>query len=203
MEGDQSETLNYIFKNNRAKIRPIIFIITYIVWTVRKIRHLIAESKYEIVIYTNYLSAVDIIKQITLISSNSDKFNLRLVRIKLYLFQYTLDIKYRVNKNNTVPDSFSRLTHLKHDSNSLSEDKNILENTIDEYYCYSATIIEISDKFKNNIKKKYDFEIKQKFYQQEISDVTVYAQLYMKFRYDRDHTSFLLNIDDSAFLNLY
>jgi hypothetical protein len=95
-----------------------------------------------------------------LISSNSDKLNLRLVRIELYLSQYTLDIRYRANKNNTVPDAFSRLTRLKHDSNSLFENKNIFENTINKYYYYNAIVIEIFDEFKNNIKKKYDNENK-------------------------------------------
>jgi hypothetical protein len=105
MKGDQSEALNYIFKNNHAKIRPIMFInklfidaesrywltefeIAYIIWTVRKIRHLIIKSKY--------------------------------------------------------------------DSNSLSKDKNILEDIINKYYYYNAAVIEMSDEFKNNIKKEYD-----------------------------------------------
>jgi hypothetical protein len=49
----------------------------------------------------------------------------------------------------------------------------------------------------------YDFEIKRKFYQQEISDVTTYIQLYIKFRYDKDYTPFLLNIGDIIFFNLH
>jgi hypothetical protein len=67
-----------------------------------------------------------------------------------------LDIRYRVNKNNIVPNVFSHLIYLKHDSNLLSENKNILEDIINKYYCYNAIVIEISDKFKNNIKKGYD-----------------------------------------------
>jgi hypothetical protein len=78
------------------------------------------------------------------------------VRAELYLFQYALDIRYRADKNNTVSDIFSRLTRLKYDSNSLSEDENIFENAIDKYYCYNITVIEMSDEFKNNIKKRYD-----------------------------------------------
>jgi hypothetical protein len=80
------------------------------------------------------------------------------VRAELYLSQYTLDIRYRVNKNNTVPDAFSRLTRLKYDSNSLSEDKNIFEDIINKYYYYNVIVIEMSDEFKNNIKKGYDDE---------------------------------------------
>jgi hypothetical protein len=74
-------------------------------------------------------------------------------------FRYWLtefDIRYRVNKNNIIPDILSRLTRLKHDSNSLSEDKNIYENIINKYYYYNIIVIEISDEFENNIKKEYD-----------------------------------------------
>jgi hypothetical protein len=91
-----------------------------------------------------------------LILSNSDKLNLRLVRAGLYLFQFALDIRYRADKNSTVPDIFSRLARLKHDSDLLSEDKNILEDTINKYYSYNAIVIEMSDEFKNSIKRKYD-----------------------------------------------
>jgi hypothetical protein len=49
----------------------------------------------------------------------------------------------------------------------------------------------------------YDLETKRKLYQQEISDVTAYAQLHIKFRYDKNHTSLLLNTGDTAFLNLH
>jgi hypothetical protein len=33
--------------------------------------------------------------------------------------------------------------------------------------------------------------------------VIIYAQIHIKFRYDKDHTLFLLNIGDTAFLNLH
>jgi hypothetical protein len=49
----------------------------------------------------------------------------------------------------------------------------------------------------------YNLEAKRKFYQQEISDVIAYAQFHMKFRYDKNYTSLLLNTGDTAFLNLY
>jgi hypothetical protein len=80
------------------------------------------------------------------------------VRAKLYLSQYTLDIRYRAGKNNIVSNAFSRLIHLKYNSNSLSEDKNIFEDIINKYYCYNAIVIEMSDEFKDNIKKRYDDE---------------------------------------------
>jgi hypothetical protein len=148
--------MNKLFIDIEFRYWFIEFEFAYIIWIVQKIRYFIIEFKYEIVIYTDHLSIVDIIKQIILISSNSDKFNLRLVRAELYLFQYTLDIRYRVGKDNIVPDVFSRLIYLKHDSNSLFENENIFEDAINKYYYYNIIVIEISDEFKNNIKKRYD-----------------------------------------------
>jgi hypothetical protein len=82
------------------------------------------------------------------------------VRAELYLSQYALDVRYRAGKNNIVPNVLSRLTRLKYDSNSLSENKNIFEDAINEYYYYNVIVIEMSDEFKNNIKKGYDDENK-------------------------------------------
>jgi hypothetical protein len=80
------------------------------------------------------------------------------MRAELYLSQFALDIRYRAGKKNIVSNAPSRLIYLKHDSNLLSENKNIFEDVFNEYYCYSATVIEISDDFKNNIRKEYDNE---------------------------------------------
>jgi hypothetical protein len=75
------------------------------------------------------------------------------VRAELYLFQYTFDIRYRASKDNTVPDVFSHLIYLKHDSNSLSENEDILEDIINKYYYYNVIVIEISDEFQIILKK--------------------------------------------------
>jgi hypothetical protein len=152
--------MSKLFTDVESRYWSIEFEVAYIIWIVRKIRYFIAGFKYEIVIYTNHLSAVDIIKQIILISFNFDKLNLRFVRAGLYLSQYTLDIKYRAGKNNTVPNALSRLIRLKYNSNSLSEDESILEDTINKYHYYNIIVIEMSDEFKNNIKKRYDNEDK-------------------------------------------
>jgi hypothetical protein len=78
------------------------------------------------------------------------------VRAGLYLSQYILDIRYRADKNNIIPNIFSRLIYLKYDSNLLFEDKNIFEDAINKYHYYNIIVIEMSDEFKNNIKKKYN-----------------------------------------------
>jgi hypothetical protein len=71
-----------------------------------------------------------------------------------------LDVRYRAGKNYIISDTLSRLTRLKYDSNSLSKNKGILEDTINKYHYYNAIVIEISDEFKDNIKKEYNNENK-------------------------------------------
>jgi hypothetical protein len=55
----------------------------------------------------------------------------------------------------------------------------------------------------NSEHKYYDLEIKRKLYQQKISDVTIYIQFHIKFRYDKNYTFFLFNINDILFFNFY
>jgi hypothetical protein len=80
------------------------------------------------------------------------------VRTKLYLFQFAFDIGYLDYKNNIVPDILSLFTYLKYDSDSLFENKNIFENIINKYYYSSVIVIEMSNEFKNSIKRGYDNE---------------------------------------------
>jgi hypothetical protein len=81
MEDDEDGPVNYIIilKDNRLKIRPVMFIsklfidaesrywftefdIACIIWIVWKIRQFFEGSVYEIVIYINHLSVIDIAK---------------------------------------------------------------------------------------------------------------------------------------------
>jgi hypothetical protein len=106
------------------------------------------------------------------------------VRAELYLSQYTLDIRYRASKNNIVSNILSRLIRLKYDSNSLSENKDILEDIINKYHYYNVIVIEMSDEFKNNIKKEYD-------------DKNRWQKIYKRLRlHGRQIERFLINDDN-------
>jgi RNase H-like domain found in reverse transcriptase len=93
----------------REKIKPILFLskllttaeskygpseleIACLVWTVRRIRHMIEAAKRTIV-YTDHASNVSIVLQTTLRTANMDKLNPRLIRASQYLSQFTLDVK--------------------------------------------------------------------------------------------------------------
>ena len=81
-----------------------------LVWIIRRIRHMIETIKNIIVMFTNHAINISIVKQITMNSSNTNKLNLRLVRVSIYLSQFRLEVKYKSKKNHIVFDVLFRLT---------------------------------------------------------------------------------------------
>lgn len=51
-----------------------------LVWTIRKIRHLIEFFKLKVVVYTDHSVTIDIAKQASLTTTSTMRLNLRLVR---------------------------------------------------------------------------------------------------------------------------
>jgi hypothetical protein len=81
-----------------------------VVWVVRKIRHLIESSrKQPTIIFTDHAALAGIIKQTSLISFNTDKLNLRLVRASQYLSALPIDIKVKSEKFHIISNALSRL----------------------------------------------------------------------------------------------
>ena len=82
---------------NGAELRywPTELEVAGLVWTVRKIRHLIDSSPLPAVVFTDHSAIADIFKQSTLTSSSVDKLNLRLVRASQYLSQFDLDVRHK------------------------------------------------------------------------------------------------------------
>jgi len=52
----------------------------------------------QIIIYIDHSSITSIMKQTKLFSNNIDKLNLRLVRALIYLSQFRLDVRHKLNK---------------------------------------------------------------------------------------------------------
>jgi hypothetical protein len=64
-------------------------------------------------VYTDYSVIVTIAKQDSLSFNNTNKLNLRLIRVSFYLSQFSLDVRYRFRPLNIVPDALSRLVNTK------------------------------------------------------------------------------------------
>ena len=98
-----------------------------IVWIVRKIKHLIESCKsFSVLIFTNHVATAEIVSQISLIITNIDKFNLRLIRVFQFLSTLSIKIKIKSKKLHIIFDAFSRLK-----SFAFSEKTFILKNLND------------------------------------------------------------------------
>ena len=102
------------------------------VWIIRRVQHIIKIIKQTIVIFIDHNINIFIVKQITLNSKNTNKFNFRLIRISIYFSQFRLKIKYRLSKNYVV---LNVLSYLFFDNKQISvviNFKNVLNLNI--YY---------------------------------------------------------------------
>ena len=125
---------------------------------------MIETIKNIIVMFTNHAINISIVKQIIMKSSNTNKLNLRFVRVSIYLSQFKFEMKYKSKKNHIVFDVLFRLT-LKNEKiersfeNTLDLD-NYHENIIDFFddsncYVFQNILIVMSKKFKKEIKNDY------------------------------------------------
>ena len=108
----------------QTKIQPILFLsrtltstetrywpteleVTGVVWAVAKLRHLINSSTRPTIIYTDHSAVIWITRQTSLITTSTDKLNLRLVRASAFLSQFDLDVRFRPSKEHVMADTLS------------------------------------------------------------------------------------------------
>ena len=96
-----------------------------IIWVLKKIKYLIKLFILIIVIYIDYNTALDIIKQISLITSLIDKLNFKLMRIFNYIQRFDLNIRHKLNKNYIISNILSRLFNLNKINNNSNNDKKL------------------------------------------------------------------------------
>ena len=144
-----------------------------LVWTVKKIRHLIdSTDKLLTIAYTDHSAVTSIAKQTTLSSSNTDKLNTRLIWASQYLAQFNLDIWYKSGKHHLMPDTLFWLPvkELK------PERSNILDGLTEDDLCafieeafrfvhnqgkdhnqgvFNVTLVELANEFKDRLKQVY------------------------------------------------
>ena len=75
----------------------------------RYIKHLIEIFKYVIVIFIDYTTNLSIVYQITLFFNNTNKLNLHLIQVFIYLFQFRIDVYYYFNKRYIILNVLFRL----------------------------------------------------------------------------------------------
>ena len=162
-----------IHKQN--KIQPIMFLsrtltpaetrywpteleVAGVVWAISKLRHLINSSSRPTIVYTDHSAAVWIARQTSLMTTSTEKLNLRLVRASAFLSQFDLDVRFRPGKEHVIADALSRLP--QHDGMAEGLDE-FLDNQVafsdvcEPVYTYNATLAEMSTDFRKAIQIGY------------------------------------------------
>ena len=142
-----------------------------LVWTVKKIHHIIESNESQpIIAYTDHAASVNIAYSSTLSTSFCNKLNLCFVWASQYLSLFPLDVWHKLGSTNTVPNALSQLKKMNHEwtdnpaapgtLNMLCSDTN--EFIINASITYNTTLIEIDSRFKRKLIIDY---IKNQFLQ--------------------------------------
>lgn len=125
---------------------------TDLVWTVRRIAHMMRFSKHLTMIYIDHDVNATIADQITLSTTNIDKLNMKLIRASIYLSQFRLEIRHRSEKSNIVSDALSRLTTRKH---SMIDNLNLKQDSVSCNFVESEILTIVFDDFKQKLIIEY------------------------------------------------
>ena len=64
---------------------------------------------FSIIIYIDHSAIMSISRQINFITFNTNKLNLRFIRILQYFFDFNLQVKHKIKKFNIIFDVFFKL----------------------------------------------------------------------------------------------
>ena len=120
------------------------------IWTVKKICHMISKFLTETVIWIDYSVILQILKQTTFNSSFINKLNLCLIQVSQYCSQFEIDIWYWSDQLNKVSDALSWLLNWIAEFWLSTQD-----DMLDEIFIYNTIMIKMSSEFWNKIKKNY------------------------------------------------
>ena len=115
----------------------------------KKIKHLIELSTIFIVIYIDHEFTLNIVKQISLSTSFTDKLNFRLIRASDYIQRFNLKLKHKSDAQHIIFDAFSRLISLNIDENKQINDEKKLN------VLFIIILIEMNEIFRNRFLKDY------------------------------------------------
>lgn len=85
-----------------------------------------------------------------MITSNTDKLNLRLVRVEMYLSQFELDIRHKFDRDHVISDALFRLSSF---DEKFMKNQNI--DTLDDIETYVDTLMKMTSQFKNRLVQDY------------------------------------------------
>ena len=167
----------------RTAMRPILFLsrllssaetrygstemeVACLVWTLRKLRHMIESSTKPVIFHTDHSATVDIGKQSTLSTTSTDRLNLRLVRASAYVQRFNITLKHIPGKTNTIPDTLSRLTA------TYPTDENVEDSELDALFAVTTSMVEMNTEFREKIINGYKGDKKIERLRQTVEENT-------------------------------
>ncbi|TAQ86585.1 hypothetical protein B7494_g5085 [Chlorociboria aeruginascens] len=149
-------------KLNDAKTRywPTEMEMTAVIWTARKIKHLIETTqKPPVIFYVDHGPLLGAAQHSSIVKTNSvAKLNLKLVRASEFLSTMPIEIFYKPGKSYVVPDALSRLpsTNVPSPDLDASEELDTLNHCApSSAYHYTAALIAMSPELKQKIAAGY------------------------------------------------
>lgn len=124
-----------------------------LVWTIKKVRHLIELSKQIVMVQTDHSSIVDITQQRLITATASMmRMNVRFIKASQFLSQFLLKIQHKPGHLNVIPDALLRLP--SDNAPLLPLDPSF--NELDALYIYNTTLVEMDKAFAEKIIKGYE-----------------------------------------------
>ena len=116
---------------------------------------MIKLSKYSTVIYIDHETNLATTTKTKLNTTNINKFNLKLIRVSTYFFQFRLNVRHRSKKFNIVSNALSKLSIKKTSNKKNNLEINADDSKSDNVYAYAVILIEMSSEFREKIIEKY------------------------------------------------
>lgn len=145
--------LSWLLTNAETHYWPTELEVTDIVWVVKKVCHMIEITELTTIIYTDHSAVVSIVQQFSLNTTAVEMLNLWLVHVSEYLQWFCLNIHYKPDLTNIVPDTLSCLTSHEY----WPESDKFTLNTLHAFTVsmYTNTLVELSFKFQTRVLEDY------------------------------------------------
>ncbi len=121
---------------------------TAVVWVIKKLHHMIRAFRHFTIIWTDHSATTVIVKQTKLITFNTDKLNLRLIIVVMYLSQFEFDVRHKSERDHVISDVLFRLS-------SFDSSIETISNTLKNVNAYVEIMIKMSSSFKNRLIEEY------------------------------------------------
>ena len=128
-----------------------------LVWTIRKVCHMVKLAKTSTMVYTDHAAIVLIARQTNLTTTTTrDKLNLRIIRALKYFQRFNLNVCHKSGKTHIIPNTLSCLASHEETARSTAKGElDALAATVQEIWANLATLVELSNNFKEKLKTGY------------------------------------------------